>query len=75
MDFFHQDEGIALYKIVWVGSVFEYHITVTNNSRSITLEIVMIYDILDASLQFISGSLQVNGVPQLDPKGTSFHGV
>jgi hypothetical protein len=38
------------------------------------LENVILYDRLDEALQFVSGSLRVNGTPQLDPRVGVFLG-
>lgn len=56
------------------GSTYSYHITLRNISRSIRLENVILYDRLDAALQFVSGSLRVNGAPQMDPRVGIFLG-
>ncbi len=51
-----------------VGDTFEYSIVVRNFSESIVGENVVLFDRLDGSLQFVSGSLRIDGVPQMDPQ-------
>jgi choice-of-anchor A domain-containing protein/uncharacterized repeat protein (TIGR01451 family) len=57
-----------------IGSTYSYHITLRNINRSIRLENVILYDRLDAALQFVSGSLRINGTPQMDPRVGIFLG-
>lgn len=55
-------------QIVKVGDSYHYNITLTNLSTDITAANVIFYDPLDNQLQFSSGSLTVDGIPQPDPQ-------
>lgn len=55
-------------QIVRVGDSYHYNITLTNLSPDITAANVIFYDPLDNQLQFASGSLTVDGIPQPDPQ-------
>jgi|GEM_PF-3915177 conserved repeat domain len=55
-------------QIVKAGDNYHYNITLTNLSSDITAGNVIFYDPLDNQLQFVSGSLTVDGIPQHDPQ-------
>jgi choice-of-anchor A domain-containing protein/uncharacterized repeat protein (TIGR01451 family) len=67
-------EKIPSTSVTATGSTYSYTITLRNISRSVRLENVILYDRLDDALQFVSGSLRVNGTPQMDPRVGVFLG-
>lgn len=58
----------ANVKTAVVGDVFQYNVTISNLSTDITAANVIFYDVLDMTLQYVSGSLTIDGVPQMDPQ-------
>ncbi|WP_127529445.1 choice-of-anchor A family protein [Paenibacillus kobensis] len=55
-------------QLIKVGESFTYSAIITNLSPDVTATNAIFYDNLDPQLQYISGSLIVDGVPQMDPQ-------
>lgn len=51
-----------------VNGTYQYRVTITNLSPDISALNAIFFDNLDNSLQYVSGSLIINGIPQADPQ-------
>ncbi|WP_158630121.1 choice-of-anchor A family protein [Cohnella sp. AR92] len=58
-----------------VGDTFAYQFVISNLSADIVASDVILFDRLANELHFVSGSLRVDGIPQLDPQIGIFLGT
>lgn len=57
----------ASVRAVSLGEHFQYTLVLTNRSSRFRMENTVLFDPLDESLQYVTGSLRINGVPAPDP--------
>ncbi|MUT66475.1 choice-of-anchor A family protein [Paenibacillus sp. NEAU-GSW1] len=65
----------ASVQTVKAGDSYQYNVTLTNLSTDIVAGNVIFYDRLANQLEFVSGSLVIDGAPQLDPQVGVFLGT